>query len=244
MEYLDTKVLESLMIDESMIATESFSSKLKAIASKALQIAKTFFKGLINIIRKIISSIKEKSRIKKEIGKDAVRMNSGLFISIFNNAKQYASYTQKAVSILWCPTSKSIEDIRLDIQNYAGHLEQISNNLNSQRITLMKKYGDKNCYIDADAADKILKECFELNQSFEKAYKTFDEIANKEAYSIFSDPNNSQLHDNITKDACYFANGVNNVLSILSTIQKYITNATYDYGDKNPKVIDTRISDD
>ena len=34
------------------------------------------------------------------------------------------------------------------------------------------------------------------------------------------------------------------ILSILSTIQKYITNATYDYGDKNPKVIDTRISDD
>ena len=242
MEYLDIKVLESLMIDESMIATESFSSKLKAIASKALQIAKTFFKGLISIVRKIISAIKEKSRIKKEIGKDAVKMNSELIINILDSCKQYATYTQKTINVLWCPTDKSLEDCTIEIANNARRLEQISSAIRGHNITLMSKYGEKNCYIDADSADKILKECFELNQSFEKAYHMFEKIAGNEAGAVFEDPANSQVHNNISKDACYFATGVSDVLSVLSTIQKYVTNATYDYGDKSAKVIDTRMA--
>ena len=242
MEYLDTKVLESLMIDESMIATESFGDKLKAVANKALELAKTFFKALINMVRKLINTLKEKARIKKEIGKDAIKIDVGFITKCLNDARQYANHTQSIINIMWLPNNKSPEDIDSDIKRHVRALEELKRNITSCRNLIYNHYGDKNCYIDADAADRILKECFELNQQFEKAYERFGKIRRVEIFTALKDEGNEQIHRTIAENANYFANGIEDVISAFTTIQKCITNATYDYGDKSAKVIDTRMA--
>lgn len=242
MEYLDTKVLESLMIDESMIATESFSDKLKAVASKALQLAKTFFKALINMVRKLINTIKEKSRIRKEIGKNAVKIDTGLIIKTLEDAKSYAKHTQAIVNIMWVPNNKSIDYVDQEIRQRVQALERLKDLIRTRRNLILTKYGDKNCYIDADMADKILKECFTLNEQFEKAYNSFGEMYRQATSNIYKDVTNAQIHRTIAENATYFTNGIEDVIGAFSIIQKCITDATYDYGDTSAKVIDTRMA--
>lgn len=238
MEYLDTKVLESLMIpEETEIATESIN--IKNVLTTILNFLKTAVNTMIKLVNKFIMAIKTKLKSKTSSDSSAKgkHLSESDFIPVLSGGETTANCIQALITEVYISRSgvngdkiaQLVSTIKASVSRADAGAEKMLN----------KTYGSDVYYINDKVAEKVLTKLFNLKEGYEKASDKLTELGKAALDAVMSHPEDREGYDNTLENVGYFKDNIFKMVKIFEKTQKIIINATYDYG--HDSVIDTRV---
>lgn len=242
MEFVDSKVLENLLIDDFTldIANEGLVDGIKGLFTKAVNLVKGFFKKIIEIFGKMINFIKSKLKLKENGKLFEKKLKPVEIVDFIGDTEAFASALMQMVNILRKPMTADVnvdQEVELFTQKNEK-MEDICGKIITKSRKLEQKYtGDYS--IAADNAEKFLNQLSNARSAFETAESKLSKISSQ-ALNMSIRTNNSDYRNMFAMFNRITAR-VSCVLKSVNSVSTIIMNAHYYYGN-GVEVVDQRMA--
>lgn len=226
MEFIDYKCLESLLIEGDEIATEGLVDKAKSIFNKVINVLMSFLKYIINMIKKMIISIKNKINAKGKPYTVKLKLKPNEVTTIMLEANIYSVALQRLINEIFGLRGGTMNTDK--IHDYTYKLKDYQKSVIENASWFYNKYNGKEYSISASTADTLLRELYDIQQKFEVAYAKVDKMAEM-ALNIMVSGQNEETFKNTYSILTTFVGGIQQVSKALTQVNTIIINAKYDY---------------